>query len=151
MKVKNATINIPKSDTVYVPFEKTVNVHKAPTDESIKLFHEFREKAVKDIIEKVNVTDNIVNGYAMYISTGTSPDIQFTLHYKFMLNGEKISGKVDVKYEYGRDSKALYRNLLKRLYDEMSKAIAYKIVEDFHDQKIYGKINMGHKPSNLKK
>lgn len=39
----------------YIPYEKTVTVNRAPTDESVKLLNEFQEKTINNLIEKGSI------------------------------------------------------------------------------------------------
>lgn len=57
-----------------VPYAKTVTVHehKAPTDESIRLYQEIEEKAFQNILHRIQVNDNALNFGA--IPRGAKPE-----------------------------------------------------------------------------
>lgn len=62
---------------------------KAPTDESIRLLNEFQDKASTNIIEKVIVNNNLVDGVAILFGDrmmGTR-----TLKVRFIINGQEFS------------------------------------------------------------
>jgi hypothetical protein len=80
------------------PSSMNVNVHehKAPTDDSIKLFEELKGKAYVSIIETIKMQNNILSmNYIFYKNFGYSFD--YILKYKFQLNGENYSG--DIKFD----------------------------------------------------
>lgn len=93
-------------DKVYLnphsaPSHTTVNVteKRAPTDESIKLFHELREKADKEIVETLirgANAENVLNHVQFRTARDDSRGIQRT-YIAFELNGtpHKIECSVD--------------------------------------------------------
>lgn len=75
-------INLP--DTI------KVHEHKAPTDESIKLLEEMHDKAMKNIIAKVKVDDNLVNGECWIFEQPWNMH-EFKLVYKFKINQQEFN------------------------------------------------------------
>jgi len=84
----------------YVPYSKEVNVnvveHKAPTDESVKLLNELQEKAMENIVHKLNIDDNFIKCEGIYFVDHVS-DWNIHIHIKFEINGEEyyIKEKID--------------------------------------------------------
>jgi hypothetical protein len=64
-----------------------VNEHRAPTDESLRLLNEMQEKAMKNIVDRVILQDNVVNGISVLFE-GTFDRVQYV---KFNLNGRTIT------------------------------------------------------------
>lgn len=81
------TTIIEQGSTECVPYEKTVIEKKAPTDESIRLFNEMREKA---ILETVAVYEVKNTGFDAVISVMQS-SVNFTkiITLKVVVNGKE--------------------------------------------------------------
>lgn len=77
--------------TEYVPYEKSVTVHehKAPTDDSIKLYEEIKEKAYNSIIRTLKSGDNELVKYdaIVYKDMYTFDTI---VKFRIILNGAEI-------------------------------------------------------------
>lgn len=72
------------------PDNITVNEIKAPTDDSIRLMEEMHEKSIKNIISKVRVSDNLVNGVAYCVLNPIYiEDVE--LIFKFTINGQEFN------------------------------------------------------------
>ncbi len=78
------------SSKEYVPYTKTVHEHRAPTDESIKIFDEMRRKAEEHIVAKVIIKDNTVNGMLLAFDEGGMMD-NIRYYGRFTLNGKEIN------------------------------------------------------------
>lgn len=79
----------------YLNFPDTLKVEekKAPTDESIRLLNEFQEKALDNLIAKVEVKDNLVTGTVMAFEMArTTAAIQYEIMIicKFKINGNEF-------------------------------------------------------------
>ncbi|MCP4521024.1 MAG: hypothetical protein GY827_04910 [Cytophagales bacterium] len=110
---------------------KNINVteKKAPTDESIKLLDEFKEKAEDRIIKSFNIQDNNING-AILVLAATSASFdsmsKHIVHYRYTMNGHTYQGKGEV------DKILFQRNkmeCLKLLIDNMAQNIATGLFE----------------------
>lgn len=88
----NTTV-IHKHDTVVQSGPKQIDVHehRAPTDQSVKLLNEMEEKARKNIICKVQLDDNILNGVAIvYVDERwTAAKLSIVVHLRFSINGKE--------------------------------------------------------------
>ncbi len=76
--------------TEYVPYEKnvTINEHKAPTDKSIELLNEFKDKATKDIICSIKIDENYIKGsFIAFQQSFPNDSVRFYL--RFNLNGNE--------------------------------------------------------------
>jgi hypothetical protein len=79
-------------NSISIRFPDTIKVeeHKAPTDESIRLMEEMHDKALKNIIAKVKVEDNVVNGECWYIEQPWNMN-DIKLIFKFKINGQEFT------------------------------------------------------------
>lgn len=75
----------------FVPYCKTVKEIKAPTDDSIKLYEEIKEKAYKSILESISISDNVFKAEGYLYKDLLSFTTVF--RYKISLNGVVIDGK----------------------------------------------------------
>lgn len=78
-------------NSTHINYPDTVKVHeyKAPTDESIRLMQEVHDNAVQNIIAKVKVEDNLVNGECFCIEQPWNLyDVKMV--FKFKINGKEF-------------------------------------------------------------
>lgn len=87
--------------TEYVPYEKTVTVneHKAPTDESVRLLNEFQEEAKQNLLAKLHVNDNTFNHTALLFMNNPSILDEVQWIAKFQLNGKEIKLRGKMTHE----------------------------------------------------
>ncbi|MEM6737416.1 MAG: hypothetical protein AAF620_15250 [Bacteroidota bacterium] len=86
---KNINLTIEQLRKEYVPYEKTVNINRAPTDESVALLNEFEEKALRNIVYKTKIEQNHLRAIAIYLQNQFVHDrIDFIV--KFELNGKQF-------------------------------------------------------------
>jgi hypothetical protein len=81
-------------NSTHVRFPDTIKMeeHKAPTDESVRLLNEFQEKALDNLISKIEVKDNLVEGTVMAFHVGyTSAALreEVKIICKFKINGHE--------------------------------------------------------------
>lgn len=102
--------------TEYLPYEKSVKEIRAPTDDSIKLYEEIKQKAYNSILETIQINDNTFNVKAEVFKDMASHAL--ICRYTFTLNGKRFDGKIIdnnmlTKYEW-----------MKKIYEDASKQIA---------------------------
>lgn len=75
-----------------IKFPENINVHehKAPTDESIRLMEEMHDKAMKNIIAKVKVDDNLISGHCFACEQPWNIK-SLRLIFKFKINGQEFT------------------------------------------------------------
>jgi hypothetical protein len=79
------------SDTQYHRHDVKVEEKKAPTDESIRLLNEMQEKAIDNIVSKIEVKDNLVEGQIYVIDMlRTTARNQFRIICKFKINQQLL-------------------------------------------------------------
>lgn len=80
-------------NSTHIRFPDTIKEIKAPTDESIRLLNEFQERALDNLIAKVEVKDNLVSGTVVAFDMArTTASIQHEIMIicKFKLNGQEF-------------------------------------------------------------
>lgn len=85
---------IVKNSTNLVPYEKTVYEHKAPTDKSMELLNEFKEKALKDTMKVFGVKNEDFSFVARFVSDVSTYMKVVTI--KFSLNGREIIETIQI-------------------------------------------------------
>lgn len=123
--------------TEYVPFEKTVTEVKAPTDDSIKLLNEFKQKALEDtmlLIEVKNTQFSFVGRYGVNASTLEPFGV-----IKFSFNGKEITK--DLKLSQGISPLQTKQQAREFLIEQYRQAIMECFTEDFVKPAIMEYIN----------
>jgi hypothetical protein len=105
----------------YVPYDKTIIEKRAPTDDSIKIYNEMREKAFKSIIDTLVTKDNVFNFKAMLSHEECS--YSMVLRYEYTLNGEVFKGEAETE-ETGDIHGIIYK-----LYGKLAGNISREIME----------------------
>lgn len=85
-----------KDKYVYVNHRSTVNEHRAPTDESIKILNEMQEKAKDNIIKSIKIEENYLKAVGIYTQQDSiNRDLSYCL--RFILNGKEYLIKDEIK------------------------------------------------------
>jgi len=103
--------------TEYV--EKTVNIKRAPTDESIRLYEEIKDKAYKSILNTIGGDIvNIVNFKAFEINQNWN-SFEKVAYYRFIMNDQIIEGNFEIN-RFSREDivMQIYRNLAESIAKE---------------------------------
>lgn len=110
----------------YVPYEKNIVVteKKAPTDESIRLYEEIKEKAYKSILDSFTINENNIS--FSVIAYRDKLCMEDVIQYKFILNGKEFVGKDKVGV-YGLLSK---EDVFRNIYASISQEIAEMLMTD---------------------
>jgi hypothetical protein len=116
----------------YVPYEKTVHEHRAPTDQSVSLLNEMQKKAEENLIRTIKVEENTLKGKGIFFYL--SPDkteTEFVI--KFNLNGEdhQVRGSID-DWE-AKDPESFMR----LFYEKFTQAILTELIKN---DKYFGSI-----------
>jgi PAB1-binding protein PBP1 len=133
--------------TELVPYEKTVHEYRAPTDESVKLLNEFKEKATENILSSFKLKDNIMEVNGFFIRRDA---VSWTIdiYCRFKLNGKEFNLKEsfdaqefrkDIDYNYNVES---YKNAVLRLvYTKVSEIIALELIRSSDANMIFDSID----------
>lgn len=92
------SLNFERKPNININFPKEINIkeHRAPTDESIKIYKEMVEKARSEVVDAFHIKDTTIYGVVLYFVDEPWNNIH-SYHIKFMINGEekRISGKLE--------------------------------------------------------
>lgn len=80
----------------YVPYEKEVNIHRAPTDESIGLLREMEKEALDKFLGYYELKDNMFNAvFNIFQQPWIYPS--YKIYCKFSLNQKEYSFNFNVE------------------------------------------------------
>jgi hypothetical protein len=137
------TTHIHQSRTEYVPYVKEVNIteKRAPTDESVKLFSEFRQKALDNIVDSFHVDTNILKAEYISFQNDVCRDVTI-IFIKINLNGEEFRMQEDFTRQDQYDLAMYYhiedrRPLIEHLIEFYSKILAKHLVGQLRDKAIF--------------
>jgi len=119
-----------------------VNEHRAPTDESIRLMEQMHDKAIKNIIAKVKVDDNLVNGEFFMIEQPWNMN-EVKLWFKFKINGHEFNIEREVsrsEFELDEDSYQIRRKLYEIGKSYMVWYLLKKMMIEFYEKVVNEKI-----------
>jgi len=132
MELFNTTII--RENTEYIPYAKevTIHEHKAPTDNSIKLFGEYVEKAEKYIVDAYTIKNNILNDIHVFVFNNPL-FYKSSIRFCFSINGKKFDREMEL--DPILDINDMDKNL-KKIYENISKLISERIlIEGFSELK----------------
>lgn len=131
-----------KYDNTQEPRTQNVNVHvkeyKAPTDESIKILREIEQKAVENIIHKVEVKNNVTTCCVVFFQDMLlmSGSDKISVKIKFKLNGVDYIINEDVdRYEFQEEMKNKgygnfgHKKVYQAFYNMVSRLITIEIMK----------------------
>jgi len=113
-----------------IPYEKTVIEKRAPTDDSIRLYEEIKEKAYNSILDTIEINDNILNLKAIIYSDCTS--FNSICKYHLTLNSEVFTDKIvisEFELKMERDKGKILRKIVEDAAKELTKKILMAGIE----------------------
>jgi len=119
-------------ETINTPYEKTVIEHKAPTDDSVRLYEEIKNKAYKSILGTIEVHDNLLNVTGIVYRELASYKIKCM--YVVTLNGKEIKGEVILKEFYSRNEDRF--KVFEAIVEDVSRYIAVELLKSFKEEDI---------------
>lgn len=112
--------------TNYVPFEKTVTEKKAPTDDSIRLYGEFLEKARNSIVDSFSVTSTTLNFNITIFRDHLT--LKNYAVYKLNLNNQEFINKVELFSSFDiSDRRQVVKTIFKAIAEDIALQFADKI------------------------
>jgi len=94
------TTNVNSPSKEFIPYDKKVSIteHRAPTDESLRILNEMREKVKGDIVARVILNDNLFNVTAFIFRNDVLHD-QYEWLARYTINGKEFtpSGKFEIR------------------------------------------------------
>ena len=107
-----------------IQITKTVTEHRAPTDDSIRIFREYVEKARAEVAEMARCGDNINKyGWTTFRDPAMMRDV---VVLDLVINGEKVDFYKNLSCEYHIDPGKRIDSIRKM----MAEALAEKIIAD---------------------
>ena len=111
-----------------IKFPNNVNESKAPTDDSVRLFDEFLEKAKKYLVDSFKIENNVLDS-SVFIFQQNVQMFSYQIYFKFKINNKVFDGNYDF------DKRELYcsldrNDIIKHLYNKMSNIIAEYIFKE---------------------
>lgn len=94
MKVSIGNDNYHYIPTEYIPYEKSITIHNAPTEASVKLYSEFKQKAYDSVLETLTINDNSINLNAIIYKEYSS--MQYYCSYIIKINGKEFRNKIEL-------------------------------------------------------
>jgi hypothetical protein len=126
------------------PSRIDVHEHRAPTDESIKIYNEMLLKAKDQIMQEVHIHNNIIEGcvFCFINSIDAEMNRKIVSNYKFKINGKEYKGEMNMsqddifekvypKMKFDKMAYARYAHEL--LTKEIAKRIAENMLEPVID------------------
>lgn len=107
-----------------------VHEHRAPTDESIKLWGEMQEKVIGSILERFSIQDNKFN-IAGCVSLDPYAIGGKSLLYVLKLNGHEINGKFELDAFKYRNPDDMIQGLIKHIGERIAVDVLQSL---FHEE-----------------
>ena len=135
-----STNHIHQSRTEYVPYCKEVNIteKKAPTEESVRLLKEMKDKAQLNIIATIKIEENFLKAVAIYYRDEIVMN-RMTYHIRFELNGKEytIEDYID-NFEWRQEMSKSYMGLgneviFRALHKKFSEMVANELMKQSPD------------------
>jgi hypothetical protein len=119
------TIYQGRTHTEYIPYEKTVKEIRAPTDDSIKLYGEIKEKAYKSILDSFYLEDNIFKASIMVYQDIMSDER--VCMYKYTLNGIEYQDEFRSRNFKIENKSDIIHNVIKGISDQIAITLTQKM------------------------
>lgn len=117
------TYNSYKSgETTFV--DRNITINRAPTDESIRLYDEMKQKAYDSILDSFKIESNTINGNVIYYKDIFS--YAYIIKYKYKLNGKTHEGKLQFNEFMSKEK------VLEETFKGISNQVALNILQDFN-------------------
>lgn len=106
----------------------TIEINRAPTDESVTLLNEFTDKAKDNILDSFRVKSTLVD--SVIFVERISPSISRYLNFKFDINGEEfIIRNVELPYNL-KNKYDIRKHAVKELFKQISEKVAIEILKE---------------------
>jgi len=119
--------------TEYVDRNITVNEHRAPTDQSVKLLSEMEKAAEDKLICRGEIRNNILSAQWSVFQDIASGMMDYKVAVRIKLNEKEHIIKFPIQYKYGRNE----HEIVIAVRDKLSSLIAEQILIDaFNDRAV---------------
>ena len=128
-----------KHSTEYVPYTKSVVEHKAPTDESIKLYGELVEKAQRSLLDSFELKSSSVDIAVQVSHNMLTREKQ--IWFKCVLNGQTIQDIIKLPYSLATREE-MAGLIIDNISVKLSKALMSKLLIEDHN--VLGELYENH-------
>ncbi len=115
----------------YHHVNQTVNEHRAPTDESVKLLKELEAAALDKIVSSIRIEDNTFTGVIHKMIDPLQLDVTYLAVYT--LNGEKIKTKCTLPC-YTTDTQSITKKIRDAIAEDISNRMTASFAQAFHKE-----------------
>ena len=118
-----------------VPYTKnvTINEYKAPTDDSIKIITEIREKTIAEIFATHSMSDNNIKAIIIYfISSCNFDKLEYRVKFSFNNKEYSLNGAID-RCAYIKGNRFGSEDVAKKLGVNMCYLIAQEVFKEIPD------------------
>lgn len=125
------TIIVPPGGKEPVPYEKTVIEKRAPTDDSVRIYAEFKEKAFASILDTIKTDNNVLSVAAITFQDFESFGAK--CRYSVTLNGLKIEKTIPIKDFILKNPEVdmpAKQQVLREILKDVSEEIATRVCEE---------------------
>lgn len=117
--------------TEYVDRNITVKEYRAPTDESIKIFNELTDKALKNIINSFSTTNNTLQVTAAVYEDYRNQEQEFLC--KFVLNGKSHLIQLALPSYEVATPQAMVEELYKKICNKLAAEIMQPLLKEMNN------------------
>jgi len=119
-------IYIPVTKQEYVPYEKSVVEHRAPTDESIRLYDEMIDKVRSHLVSTITTENNPMSFRAAVFFEPQS--FSYVCKYSVILNGKEFTGDFPLDADTPSRPVDVAQKVAKMLADQLARSIVPDLV-----------------------
>ncbi len=112
------------------PYDKTVIENRAPTDDSIRLFDEYLQKARASLIKDVHMKSSVLEYRAGLFECPHKLYSMF-INYVVILNGILINGEVEVPSDNEMSVESIHSHVIEALSENITKNLMRSIKSEF--------------------
>jgi formaldehyde-activating enzyme involved in methanogenesis len=120
-----------RKETINQPYEKTVHEHRAPTDDSIRIYNEMVQKAQQSVIDAFRIDSNVIkaNIVVMY----NMADMKKTVYFNYELNSVAHKGHFDLELYDIQNRQPVIEQVAKAIANNVTEFILNQFQnEDIH-------------------
>jgi len=116
--------------TQFVDRNITVNEHRAPTDDSVKLLSEMELAAENKLVCRGEIRNNTLAAQWNVVQECSSGAMDFKVILRVKLNGTEHVLRFPVQYQYGHDTPAIVQEIRDKLANLITEQILINAFDD---------------------
>jgi hypothetical protein len=111
-----------RTNREYVPYEKAVHEHKAPTDDSVRLYGEMQRRCREELVRTLKTEGNTLKAsMAVFYDVLT---LGWVVQAEVTINGNRLA------FSWQTERDAGDREIVMGLYQEVANRIAKQMIQD---------------------